>query len=279
MRNQVANGAVSRADQDAVETQLYSTQALATNTALQRAQFEHAIAVLIGRPPADLTIARRPLAQNIPKIPVTVPSSLLERRPDVAAAERQMQEQNALIGVAVAGYFPNITLGGAINLAGGAVFPFNVANTAWSLGAAATEVLFDGGLRGAQVDAARAVYWQSVANYRQTVLTAFQQTEDQLAAVRILGQQLKQANAAATAARRTVENYINQYRTGVIDLTTLIYSQANLLSAAQSALAVRQSLFVASVTLIEALGGGWDVSQLPTEAELTSGISLLGPLY
>ena len=279
VRNQVANGAVSRADQEAVETQLYSTQALATNTALQRAQFEHAIAVLIGRPPADLTIARRPLAQNIPKVPVTVPSSLLERRPDVAAAERQMQEQNALIGVAIAGYFPNITLGGAISLAGGAVFPFNVANTAWSLGAAATEVLFDGGLRGAQVDAARAVYWQSIANYRQTVLTAFQQTEDQLAAVRVLGQQLKQANAAAAAARRTVELYMNQYRTGVIDLTTLIYSQANLLAAAQSSLAVRQSLFVATVTLIEALGGGWDVSRLPTEAELTSGISLLGPLY
>ena len=197
----------------------------------------------------------------------------------MAAAERQMQEQNALIGVAIAGYFPNITLGGAISLAGGAVFPFNVANTAWSLGAAATEVLFDGGLRGAQVDAARAVYWQSIANYRQTVLTAFQQTEDQLAAVRVLGQQLKQANAAASAARRTVELYMNQYRTGVIDLTTLIYSQANLLAAAQSSLAVRQSLFVATVTLIEALGGGWDVSRLPTEAELTSGISLLGPLY
>ena len=108
---------------------------------------------------------------------------------------------------------------------------------------------------------------------------AFQQTEDQLAAVRVLGQQLKQANAAANAARRTVELYMNQYRTGVIDLTTLIYSQANLLSAAQSSLAVRQSLFVATVTLIEALGGGWDVSRLPTEAELTSGISLLGPLY
>jgi NodT family efflux transporter outer membrane factor (OMF) lipoprotein len=277
VQNQVANGAVSRADQDAVETQLLNTQALATNTGLQRAQFEHAIAVLIGRPPADLTIARRSLAENIPKIPVTVPSSLLERRPDVAAAERQMQEQNALIGVAVAGYYPNITLGGVIGLSGGV--PFNVANTVWSLGAAASETLFDGGLRGAQVDAARAVYWQSVANYRQTVLTAFQQTEDQLAAIRILGQQLKQATDALGAARRTVENYMNQYRIGVVDLTTLIYAQATLLSSAQSALAVRQSLFVASVTLIEALGGGWDVSLLPTEGELVKGISLLPPLY
>ena len=168
VQNQVTNGAVSRADEDAVKTRLLNTQALATNTALQRAQFEHAIAVLIGRPPADLTIRRRSLAENIPKISVTVPSSLLERRPDVAAAERQMQEQNALIGVAVAGYYPNITLGGALGVAGGMPLPFNAANTVWSLGAAASETLFDGGLRGTQVDAARAVYWQSVAHRRET---------------------------------------------------------------------------------------------------------------
>ena len=279
VRNQVTTGAVSRIDEDAVLTQLYNSQALATNTDLQRAQFEHAIAVLIGRPPADLTVARRSLAENIPKVPVTVPSVLLERRPDVAAAERQMQEQNALIGVAVAGYYPNITLGGAIGLSGGVPLPFNVANTVWSLGATASDTLFDGGLRGAQVDAARAVYWQSAANYRQTVLTAFQQVEDQLAAVRILRQQLKQANDAVGAARRTVANYMNQYRTGVVDLTTLIYAQSNLLSSAQSALAVRQSLFIASVTLIEALGGGWDVSLLPTEGELKKGFSLLPQLY
>jgi NodT family efflux transporter outer membrane factor (OMF) lipoprotein len=279
VRNQVNSGAVSRIEEDAVLTQLYNTQALATNTDLQRAQFEHAIAVLIGRPPADLTVARRALAENIPNVPVTVPSVLLERRPDVASAERRMQEQNALIGVAVAGYYPNITLSGAIGLSGGVPLPFNVANTVWSLGATASDTLFDGGMRGAQVDAARAVYWQSVANYRQTVLSAFQQVEDQLAAVRILRQQLKQANDAVSAARRTVANYMNQYRTGVVDLTTLIYAQSNLLSSAQSALAVRQSLFIASVTLIEALGGGWDVSLLPTEGELKNGFSLLPQKY
>ena len=279
VQNQVTNGAVSRADEDAVKTQLLNTQALATNTELQRAQFEHAIAVLIGRPPADLTIPRRSLAENIPKIPVTVPSSLLERRPDVAAAERQMQEQNALIGVAVAGYYPNITLGGALGVAGGIPLPFNAANTVWSLGAAASETLFDGGLRGAQVDAARAVYLQSIANYRQTVLTAFQQVEDQLAAIRVLRQQLKQANDAVSAARRTVDNYMNQYRIGVVDLTTLIYQQSTLLSSAESALAVRQSLFAASVNLIAALGGGWDVSLLPTEEELKKGFSLLPQIY
>ena len=173
VKNQVATGTVPHSDEDAVETQLSNTQVMATNADLQRAQFEHAIAVLIGRPPADLTIARHYLGQKIPKIPVTVPSLLLERRPDVAAAERQMQEQNALIGVAVAAYYPNITLGGAIGAAGAIPLPFNAAYTVWSLGAAASETIFDGGLRGAQVDAARAVYWQSIANYRQTVLTAF----------------------------------------------------------------------------------------------------------
>jgi NodT family efflux transporter outer membrane factor (OMF) lipoprotein len=251
---------------------------MATNTDLQRAQFEHAIAVLIGRPPAELTIARRYLPQNIPKIPVTVPSLLLERRPDVAAAERRMQEQNALIGVAVAGYYPNITLGGAIGLAGAVPLPFNAAYTVWSAGAAASETIFDGGLRGAQVDAARAVYWQSIANYRQTVLTAFLQVEDQLAAVRILTKQLREAEGAVRAARRTVEGYTNQYRIGVVDLTTLLYQQSTLLSSAQSALAIRQSLFIASVNLIEALGGGWDVSLLPSEGELLKGFSLLPQL-
>ena len=278
MQNQVATGVVPRSDEDAVKTQLANTQALATNTDLQRAQFEHAIAVLIGRPPAELTIARRYLAQNIPKIPVTVPSLLLERRPDVAAAERRMQEQNALIGVAVAGYYPNITLGGAIGLAGAIPLPFNAAYTVWSLGAAASDTIFDGGLRGAQVDAARAVYWQSIANYRQTVLTAFLQVEDQLAAVRILAKQLREAEGAVRAARRTVEGYTNQYRIGVVDLTTLLYQQSTLLASEQSALAIRQSLFIASVNLIEALGGGWDVSLLPSEGELLNGFSLLPQL-
>lgn len=278
VKQQVNTGVVPHAEEDAVQTQLSNTQAMATNTDLQRAQLEHAIAVLIGRPPEELTIARRSLAQNIPKVPVAVPSLLLERRPDVASAERQMQEQNALIGVAVAAYYPNITLSGAIGLSGGVPLPFNVANTVWSLGAAASETVFDGGLRGAQVDAARAVYWQSVAGYRQTVLTAFQQVEDQLAAIRILTKQLKEATDAVSAARRTVDGYMTQYRIGVVDLTTLLYEQSTLLSSEQSALAIRQSLFVASVNLIEALGGGWDVSLLPTEGELVKGFSLLPQL-
>ena len=190
-----------------------------------------------------------------------------------------MQEENALIGVAVAAYYPNISLSGAIGLSSTiAPLPFNVGNAVWSLGATASETLFDGGLRGAQVDAARAAYWQSVALYRQTVLTAFQQVEDQLGAIRILSQQLKQADDAVSSARRWVDSYMDQYRIGVVDLTTLLYAQSTLLSSEQSALAVRQSLFAASVTLIEALGGGWDASLLPTQVELVKGFSLLPQL-
>jgi NodT family efflux transporter outer membrane factor (OMF) lipoprotein len=278
VKNAFATGTVSRADVAAAEAQLLNTQALVINAGLQRAQFEHAIAILTGRPPAELTIGPRSLAKTIPNIPVSIPSLLLERRPDVAAAERQMQEQNALIGVAVAAYYPNISLSGTIGFSGHVPLPFNVSNVLWSFGAAGSETVFEGGLRGAQVDAARAVYLQSVANYRQTVLTAFQQVEDQLAAVRILTQQLKVANRAVHAAQLAVDTYMNQYRTGVVGLTTVLVQQSTLLATEQSALAVRQSLFGASVNLIVALGGGWNASQLPTEADLVKRFSLLPQL-
>ncbi len=244
-------------------------------SASQRAQFEHAIAILIGRPPAELTIATYLLGSNVPKIPVTVPSTLLERRPDIAAAERTMQEQNALIGVAVAAYFPEITLSGMLQWVGATPFPFNVANEVWSLGAAGTQTLFDGGLRAAQVDAARAVYWQSVANYRQTVLTAFQQVEDQLAAIRILKQQLGKEQAAVKAQRDAVRVFMNQYRAGTIDFTTVVTAQLTLLADEEAELTIRQNLFLASVSLIEALGGGWDTNLLPAQKDLVKELSLL----
>ena len=278
VRNHYTTGTVSRADVTAAETQLLNTQSLVFNTVLQRAQLEHAIAVLTGRPPAELSLAPRGLAEHVPKIPVMVPSALLERRPDVAAAERQMQEQNALIGVALAAYYPNITLNGTIGFTGNLPLPLNVGNVVWTAAAAASETVFDGGLRGAQVDAARAVYMQSVANYRQIVLTAFQQVEDQLAAVRTLTKQLKVMNDAVVAAQQTVDTYMNQYRTGVIGLTTIIVAQSTLLATEDAALGIRQSLFVASVNLIEALGGGWDTSKLPSDQLLVNDFSLLPQL-
>jgi NodT family efflux transporter outer membrane factor (OMF) lipoprotein len=269
---------VSEAELRSAEALVLNAQAQEINVGVQRAQFEHAIAILIGRPPAELTIAAYLLGGSVPKIPVAVPSSLLERRPDVAAAERTMQEQNALIGVAIAAYFPDITLTGMLQWIGTTPFPFNVANAVWSLGAAGTETLIDGGLRAAQVDAARAVYWQSVASYRQTVLTAFQQVEDQLAALRILKQQLVKQQAAVKAQRDAVRVYLNQYRAGTIDFTTVVTAQLLLLSYEEAELTIRQDLFLASVSLIEALGGGWDTNLLPAQQDLVKDVSVL-PQY
>jgi NodT family efflux transporter outer membrane factor (OMF) lipoprotein len=277
-QNQVTAGTGTKADEAAAETQLLNVEAQAINVALQRAQFEHAIAVLIGRPPAELTLERRALAASAPSVPVTIPSSLLERRPDIAAAERVMQQQNALIGVAVAGYYPDISLSAAFGFTGHIPLPFKVANEVWSLGAVAAQTVFDGGLHGAQVDAARAAYWQSVANYRQTVLTAFQQVEDQLAAVRILTRQLKVELEAVKWAREAVRVYTNQYRAGTVAFTTVVVAQATLLADEQLALTIRQNLFIASVNLVEALGGLWDASLLPTQAEMSEGFSLLPQL-
>lgn len=277
-KNQYGSGTVTRADVIAAETQLLNVQAMAINVDVQRTAFEHAIAMLIGRPPAELTLARRALAASIPNIPVTIPSSLLERRPDIAAAERTMQQQNALIGVAIAAFYPTISLSGALGFSGNTPLPFNVAHEIWSLGGAAAQTVFDGGLHSAQLDAARAVYWQSVATYRQTVLTAFQQVEDELAAIRVLTQALKVQLQAVKAAREAVDVYLNQYRTGIVAFTTVVTAQATLLADEQLALTYRQNLFIASVTLIEDLGGRWDASLLPTQAEMQEGFSLLPQL-
>ena len=207
-----------------------------------------------------------------------MPSVLLERRPDIAAAERTMQEQNALIGVAVAAYFPDISISAVLQWTGSQPAPFSVANVVWSLGAAGTQVLFEGGLRGAQVDAARAVYWQSVANYRQTVLTAFQQVEDNLVAVRLLKQQLVLQDKAVKDQRRAVDVFINQFRAGTVAYTTVVQGEILLLTDEENLLTTRQNLFLASVALIQALGGGWDTNLLPTRRELERDISLFPQL-
>jgi len=279
VRNQFNAGySVSMADVDVAEAQVFNTESQAINVGVQRAQFEHAIAVQIGRPPAELTIARRPLSGTIPKLPVTVPSALLERRPDIAAAERAMQEENALIGVAVAAYFPDITLSAVLSWSGNQPLPFKLANEMWSLGAAGTQILFDGGLRGAQIDAARAFYWQSVASYRQTVLLAFQGVEDELAAIRILTQQLAVQQKAVADQRQAVQIYLTQFQAGTVAFTTVVTAQIQLLAYEVSELTIRQDLFLASVLLIQDLGGGWDVNLLPTKKELEEDFSLLPQL-
>jgi NodT family efflux transporter outer membrane factor (OMF) lipoprotein len=279
VQNQFNAGyAVTAGDVATAQAQVLTTQAQLINVGVQRAQYEHAIAMLIGRPPAELTIAPIVLSGRIPRIPVAVPSTLLERRPDIAAAERIMQAENALIGVAVAAYFPDITLSGVLEWIGRHPLPFNVANEVWSLGAAGSETLFDGGLRSAQVDAARAVYWESVANYRQTVLTAFQQVEDELAAVRILDQQLGFEQRAVAEERKAVDVYLNQFQAGTVAFTTVVTAEVILLGDEEAELTVRQDLFLASVSLIEALGGGFDTSVVPSAADLEKDFSLLPQL-
>jgi NodT family efflux transporter outer membrane factor (OMF) lipoprotein len=273
-----AGYSVTEGDVKTAEAQVLSVEAQALQALVQRAQFEHAIAMLIGRPPAEFSIGTNLLAGTIPRIPVSVPSSLLERRPDIAAAERTMQEQNALIGVAVAGYYPDISLSGLLQWTGSQPAPFNVANIVWSLGATGTQVLFNGGLTGAQVDAARAVYYQSVANYRQTVLTAFQQVEDDLVAIRLLKQQLVLYEKAVADQRRAVDVFINQFQAGLVAYTTVVQGEIILLSDEESLLTARQNLFLASVDLIEALGGGWDANLLPTKEELKRDTTLFPQL-
>ncbi len=279
VQNQFNSGySVTLGDVATARAQVEITQAQEIQVGVQRAQYEHAIATLIGRPPAELAVASHPLSGSIPKIPVAVPSTLLERRPDIAAAERTMQQENALIGIAVAAYFPDITLSGLLEWTGMHPLPFKVADIVWSLGAAGTQPLFNGGLTSAQVDAARAAYWQSVANYRQTVLTAFQGVEDELVAIRLLTQALAVQEKAVKDAQQAVDVYLNQFQAGTVAFTTVVTAEITLLADQETELTYRQDLFLASVTLIENLGGGWDTNLVPTKKELDSDLSLLPQL-
>jgi NodT family efflux transporter outer membrane factor (OMF) lipoprotein len=263
-QNQYHAGTTSSIDYVTALAQLQSTEAQLVAVGIQRQQFEHAIAVLTGHAPADLTIASAPLATAVPILPPGLPSALLERRPDIAAAERVMQEDNALIGVETAAYFPDISLSALGEYAGSPLSHlFNVGNQIWSLGATGSETLFEGGLRTASVQAARATYDASVASYRQTVLTAFQGIEDALSDLRILELQARAEATAVTSTRRAVDATLNAYRAGTVPYTSVITEQTLLLSDQQTALSIQQSRLVASVALIEALGGGWSATDIP----------------
>jgi len=264
-RNQYNSGTVSQADLITAETQVLTTQAQFEAAAITRAQYEHAIAALIGRPPADLTIKAGALPHTPPAAPAALPSALLERRPDVASAERTMQAQNALVGVAIAAYYPEITFSASGGFQGANAFPLTAAHLIWSIGGQATDPLFDGGLRAAQTDAAQAAYRQAVANYRQTVLTAFQEVEDQLSALRLLARELKIQEQARDRAAEAVKVYLNQYRAGTVAFTTVVVAQATLLADEEAVLSTRQALFNATVYLIQYLGGGFDASELLAE--------------
>jgi NodT family efflux transporter outer membrane factor (OMF) lipoprotein len=263
-QNQYRAGTAASTDVVTARAQLQSTEAQLVGVGVQRQQFEHAIAVLTGHAPADLTIAPAKLTSDVPVAPGGVPSALLERRPDIAAAERQMQEENALIGVQLAAYYPDISLSATGALTGATLGTlFTISNGVWSLGATAAETVFSGGARGAAVEAARATYDEAVANYRQTVLTAFQQVEDALSNLRILEQQAAAEQIAVDSARQAVDANLNAFRAGTVAYTAVITAQTQLLADQETALAVQQSRLAASVALVEALGGGWSTVELP----------------
>lgn len=267
VRNQFNAGFAAETDVVTAETQLENAQAQLVGVGVTRATLEHAIAVLVGKPPSDFAIPRASIGGSVPVPPAGMPSALLERRPDIAASERAMASANAQIGVAISAYFPDLTLTASAGFSSTALANlFSLSNSAWSIGASATETVFDGGLRPAQVQAARALYDEEVATYRETVLAAFQQVEDELASLRILQQQAAAQDIAVNSARRAVELTLNQYQAGTVAYTNVVVAQTTALGDEQTALTILQERLVASATLVEALGGGWSRSDLPTLA-------------
>lgn len=267
-QNRYNAGTAARSDVAQAQTQLETTRAQAIAVGVTRAQLEHAIAVLIGKAPAEFTMQPVVLDVQVPAVPPGMPSQLLERRPDIAAAERRVAAANAQIGVAVAAYYPTLTLSGSYGYSGiASAQQFSPTSRFWSVGATLADTLFDGGLRHAQVDVARAAYDQTISTYRQTVLTAFQQVEDDLAQMRILEEQAQVQQGAVRAAQEAERLILNQYLAGTVDYTTVITAQTAALSDRETALNILQSRLTASVALVQALGGGWDAAQLPPHGQ------------
>ena len=249
------------------QAQVLNAQAALIAAGVSRVQNEHAIAVLMGRPPAGLSIPRGPLASRVPPIPARLPSSLLERRPDVAAAEETMRQANAQIGVAFAGYFPNISLNGLFGYSGNPFMAeFGPSNPVWSFGASLAQPLFNGGLTGAQVEAAREIYKSDVATYRQTVLTAIQQVEDNLAGIRILSREARVQAEDVRISRQATQIALNEYRAGTQAFTTVVTAEQQQLAAEEAQLSTQAQIQADAVSLIVALGGGWSQSKLPDAA-------------
>ena len=261
VQNQYAAGVAAKADVVTAQTQVKSVQAQAIDIGAQRAQLEHAIALLVGKPPAALSIPRQPLQAAVPPAPVELPSELLERRPDIAAAERRMAQANAQIGVATAAYFPAFTLSATGGYQSATMADWLTAPSRfWSFGAAIAQTVFDGGLRRAQTAQAMAAYDANVASYRQTVLTGFQQVEDSLATLRILEQEAEVQGEAVKLAEQALALALNQYKAGTVNYLNVVVIQAATLANQTTAANILGRRMVASVQLITALGGGWTQS-------------------
>ncbi|MFM0201147.1 efflux transporter outer membrane subunit [Paraburkholderia fungorum] len=265
-QNQYAAGVAARSDVIQAQTQLQSAQAAAIDNGVQRAQDEHAIAVLVGEPASTFSVPAMPLTATPPAVPAQMPSALLERRPDIASAERKAAAANEQIGVAIAAFFPSLTLsatGGFEN----SVFSqlLTAPSRFWTLGPQLAATIFDAGLRQAQTEAARAVYDQNVATYRQTILAAFQDVEDNLASQRILAQEIVVQQQAVDSARQALAIVTNEYKAGTVGFVNVLTAQTTAFLAEQKLESIAGQRMVSSVGLVKALGGGWDTAQMNRE--------------
>jgi NodT family efflux transporter outer membrane factor (OMF) lipoprotein len=272
-QNKYAVGVAARSDVISAEAQVDAARAQVIDEDVTRAQLEHAIAVLMGKTPSEVSIALQPaLNLPVPDIPRRMPSELLERRPDIAAAERGMAAANAKIGVQTAAYFPTISLSANGGYEGSPLSTlFSAPNRFWSIGSNFTETILDFGAHHDEVLQARAAYDATVAGYRQTVLSAFQQVEDNLSGLRILADEAEVQNAAVAEATQAAQIALNEYNAGTVDYTTVVTAQVNELNDRESSLNILQSRLLSSVALIQALGGGWNSADLPGAREIYSG--------
>ena len=270
-----AGGIASDVEVQQARTQLETTRAQAIDIAVARSQYEHAVAILVGKPPAEFSLAPLPLTAPPPNVPVSMPSELLERRPDIAAAERRVASANAQIGVAKSAYYPLINLGATGGFESSSITTLlNGPSGLWSLGFAAAQTIFDGGRRRAASDQAIAAYDQSVANYRQTVLTGFQQVEDNVAALRILKREAETQDRAVEAAQKYLDLAVTRYRGGVTSYLEVTTAQNASLADQVTAVNLLGRRMVNSVMLIQALGGGWDRSALAERPECCGRLTL-----
>jgi NodT family efflux transporter outer membrane factor (OMF) lipoprotein len=267
--NRFEGGAAPKSDVAQARTQLETTMVQDTDVSVQRAQFEHAIAVLLGKPPAAFGLPPSPLQVQPPPISIGLPSQLLERRPDIAAAERRVAESNEQIGIARAAFFPTIVLSASAGFEGDSITNwFNWPSRFWAVGPSALETIFDAGRRRATSQAALANYDATVASYRETTLTALQQVEDNLAALRILEQEAQQQKDATASAQESVQIFTDRYIGGADPYLQVLTAQTIALQSERNDVDILRRRMEASVLLIKGLGGGWNVSQLPTVTEL-----------
>jgi NodT family efflux transporter outer membrane factor (OMF) lipoprotein len=261
-------GIASEVDVEQAKTQLQTTRAAAIDVGVLRAQYEHAVAILIGKPPAEFSLPPLPLTAPPPRIPVSVPSDLLERRPDIAAAERRVASANAQIGVAKSAYYPVVNLGASGGFESSSITTLLQGPSGlWSVGLSAVGTIFDGGRRHALADQARAAYDFQVASYRESVLTGFQQVEDNLAAVRILENEANVQDEAVVAAQRSLDLSVTRYKGGVTTYLEVITAQSAALTDQVTAVNILGRRMASTVLLIQALGGGWEKSSLPERPE------------